>query len=72
MMLKIALPLAAPPFRVDRLRGQIQAERDEAEVVDEVRGVDDAFREVIEVVDDRQVVRRRLSTIRPDERWRSS
>ena len=50
--------LSAPPFAVDRLRGQEQPERDEAHVVDEVRRVDDAFAEVVEVVDDRQVLRR--------------
>ena len=49
--------LTAPPFALDRHRGQKQPERDEAQVVDEMRCVDDALREVVEVVDNRQVVR---------------
>src|SRR3954447_21296392 len=47
--------LSAPSFALDRLRGQKQAERDEAEVINQVRGVDDTLREVVEVIDDRQI-----------------
>src|SRR5580693_5933564 len=47
--------LSAPPFALDRLRGEKQSEGDEADVVDQVRRIDDAFREVVEVIDDRQV-----------------
>src|SRR5215831_17062623 len=49
--------LAAPAFAVDRLRSKKQAERDEAQVIDDVRRVDDALREVVEVLDDRQIRR---------------
>src|SRR5512138_1016826 len=48
---------APPPFAVDRLRGQEQSKRDEAQVIDDVRRVEDAFAEVVEVIEDRNVLR---------------
>src|ERR1700674_2355635 len=56
-MVIIRRALAAPTFAVDRLRGQKETKRDEADVINEVRRVDDAFAEIVEVLDDRQVTR---------------
>src|SRR3990167_11165760 len=42
----------APPLRINRLRGEEEAERDEAEVIDDVLRVHDAAREVLEVLRD--------------------
>src|SRR2546425_5868853 len=55
--LRLPSSLSSPAFAVDRLRGQKQSKRDEAQVIDDVRRVDDALREVLQVVDDREVGR---------------
>ena len=59
--------LPAPPFGVDRLGRQEQAERDEAQVVDDVLGVDDALGEVVEVLGDRQEADDRRARSGPTE-----
>src|SRR5262245_21348940 len=53
----LTIQLSTPPFGLDRLRREEQAERDEAHVINEVTGVEDPFSEVVPVVDDRQIRR---------------
>ncbi len=61
--------LSAPAFGVHRLGGQEQAERDEAQVIDEMLRVDDALGEVVEVLGDRQKADdRRARSGRPSRR----